>query len=51
MLRAYVRPLRRKLSESADNPKYISSEPTVGYRLGEPETMEREQEMQGPNSP
>ena len=46
VVRAYVRRLRRKLSESADNPMYIFSEPTAGYRLGKPETMEREQGMQ-----
>ena len=41
-----MRRLRRKLSESADNPMYIFSEPTADYRLGKPETMEREQGMQ-----
>ena len=33
---AYVRRLRRKLGESAENPRYIFSEPRAGYWLGEP---------------
>ena len=37
-LRTYVRRLRRKLGEDADNPRYIFPEPRVGYRLGKPET-------------
>ena len=41
VVRAYVRRLRRKLGESAGNPRYIFSEPRVGYRLGELETMEQ----------
>ncbi len=34
VVRAYVRRLRHKLGESADNPVYIFNEPRVGYRLG-----------------
>lgn len=34
VVRAYVRRLRQKLGESADNPRYIFNEPRVGYRLG-----------------
>ena len=34
VVRAYVRRLRRKLGESAGNPRYIFSEPRAGYRLG-----------------
>ena len=34
VVRAYVRRLRRKLGESADNPVYLFNEPRVGYRLG-----------------
>ena len=36
VVRAYVRRLRRKLGESADNTRYIFSEPRAGYWLGEP---------------
>ena len=36
-LRTYVRRLRRKLGESADDPKYIFPEPRVGYRMGNPD--------------
>ena len=35
VVRGYVRRLRQKLGESADNPTYIFNEPRVGYRLGE----------------
>ena len=35
VVRAYVRRLRQKLGETADNPRYIFNEPRVGYRLGE----------------
>ena len=41
MVRGYVRRLRQKLGETADNPRYIFNEPRVGYRLGE--EGEREQ--------
>ena len=34
IVRAYVKRLRRKLGETADNPRYIFNEPRVGYRLG-----------------
>ena len=34
IVRAYVKRVRRKLGESADNPTYIFNEPRVGYRLG-----------------
>ena len=34
VVRAYVRRLRRKLGESASDPRYIFNEPRVGYRLG-----------------
>ena len=40
MLRGYVRRLRQKLGETADNPRYIFNEPRVGYRLGEPEEQD-----------
>ena len=35
VVRAYVKRLRQKLGETADNPRYIFNEPRVGYRLGE----------------
>ena len=35
VVRAYVRRLRRKLGETADEPRYIFNEPRAGYRLGE----------------
>ncbi len=34
VVRAYVKRLRQKLGETADNPSYIFNEPRVGYRLG-----------------
>ena len=37
VVRAYVGRLRRKLGETADHPRYIFSEPRVGYRLGDAE--------------
>ena len=39
-VRAYVKRLRRKLGETADNPRYIFNEPRVGYRLGPVEEPE-----------
>ena len=41
VVRAYVKRLRQKLGEGADNPRYILNEPRIGYRLGEPEDQER----------
>ena len=35
VVRAYVKRLRQKLGETAENPRYIFNEPRVGYRLGE----------------
>ena len=40
VVRAYVRRLRQKLGETADNPTYIFNEPRIGYRLGEAEEQE-----------
>ena len=34
VVRAYVKRLRQKLGETAENPTYIFNEPRVGYRLG-----------------
>ena len=40
VVRAYVKRLRQKLGETADNPRYIFNEPRVGYRLGEAEEQD-----------
>ena len=37
LLRTFVRKLRRKLGDSADNPTYIFTEHRVGYRMALPE--------------
>ena len=41
-VRTFVKSLRRKLGDDADNPKYVFTEPSVGYRMpkGEPGTRE-----------
>ena len=36
LLRTYVRYLRQKLGDDASNPKYIFTEPRVGYRMAKP---------------
>ncbi len=33
LLRSFVKKLRRKLNDAADSPKYIFTEPRVGYRM------------------
>ena len=38
LVRDMVRRLRRKLGDDADNPRYIITEPRVGYRMAEGET-------------
>ena len=45
MIRTYLMRLRCKLGDSAANPRYILTEPRVGYRMaaGEGETPEPEQ--------
>ncbi len=40
VVRGYVRRLRQKLGETADNPRYIFNEPRAGYRLGQSEEQE-----------
>ena len=35
-VRTYVKRLRHKLGEDAEDPKYIFAEPRVGYRMGKP---------------
>ena len=42
-VRTYVKRLRRKLGDNADNPKYIFAEPRIGYRMPKGETQEREE--------
>ena len=42
-LRTYIKRLRRKLREDARSPRYIFAENRVGYRMGKPETPEREE--------
>ena len=36
MVRVYIRRLRQKLGDSAEDPVYIFNEPRIGYRLGKP---------------
>jgi len=36
MVRTVVKRLREKLGDDAHNPKYICTEPRVGYRMGRP---------------
>ena len=36
VLRIFVRNLRRKLGDSADNPTYIFNQRRVGYRMAAP---------------
>ena len=40
LVRDVVKRLRRKLDDDADNPKYIFTEPRVGYRMVTGETQE-----------
>ena len=37
-VRTYVKRLRRKLGDSAEDPRYIVAEPRVGYRMEKRET-------------
>ena len=41
LLRNVVKKLRRKLGDAAANPKYILTEPRVGYRMAVDETVEQ----------
>ena len=36
-MRAFVKKLRQKLGDDANNPTYILTEPRVGYRMAKPE--------------
>ena len=38
-VRTFVKNLRRKLGDDADNPSYIFTEPRVGYRMSKGETQ------------
>ena len=44
LLRTIIRRLRARLGDDADNPRYIFTEPRVGYRMGKPETPEEVKE-------
>ncbi|MCY4416349.1 MAG: helix-turn-helix domain-containing protein [Chloroflexi bacterium] len=37
MVRTHMRRLRRKLGDDADNPRFIFTEPRVGYRMPAPD--------------
>ena len=39
IVRTYVKRLRRKLGDNAETPKYIVSEPRVGYRMEKGEQL------------
>ena len=43
LVRNVVKRLRRKLGDDASSPKYILTEPRVGYRMAEAETEEPEE--------
>ena len=36
LVRAFIRNLRRKLGDDAQNPRFIFTEPQVGYRMAKP---------------
>ena len=40
-VRTFVRRLRRKLGDDANNPRYIFAEPRVGYRMAKSEVQEK----------
>ena len=42
LLRSFLKKLRRKLGDDADNPTYIFTEPRVGYRMAKSEEVECE---------
>ena len=44
LLRDVVKRLRRKLGDTAGSPKYIITEPRVGYRMEQPDTVAPDQE-------
>ena len=41
LVRTIVKRLRRKLGDDAKNPRYILTEPRVGYRMARNETLEQ----------
>ena len=43
LLRATMRNLRSKLGDDASNPKYIYTEPRVGYRMPRGDTVDHDQ--------
>ena len=48
--RTHLMRLRQKLGEDGENPTYIFSEPRVGYRMVEGDTMERIGEVSLPDA-
>ena len=42
LVRDVVKRLRRKLGDSAENPRYVITEPRVGYRMAAGETTEEQ---------
>ena len=48
--RTHLMRLRRLLGEEAENPTYTFSEPRVGYRMVEVDTMERIGEVSLPDA-
>ncbi|CAI8057256.1 Transcriptional regulatory protein KdpE [Geodia barretti] len=40
VVRTHMRRLRRKLGDDADSPRYIFTEPRVGYRMPEAEVVD-----------
>ena len=43
LVRTFIKKLRHKLRDDASNPKYIITEPRVGYRMEQPDAPERGQ--------
>ena len=41
LVRTFIKKLRRKLGDDANDPRYIFTEPRVGYRMAKPEASER----------
>jgi two-component system KDP operon response regulator KdpE len=42
-LRSYVRMLRKKIESDPENPKYILTEPWLGYRFRDPDASDSEE--------
>ena len=50
LLRSFVKKLRRKLNDDADSPRYIFTEPRVGYRMVKTRSIRRRAGAGGPMS-